>query len=260
MLNLLKIEWLKMKNYKTFWILSGLYVIAVFGVNVIVYNIKMEVDKADPMLKTMLSTPFNYPQVWHSVSWLSTWLLYFPGFIMIFLITNEYTFRTHRQNVIDGWSRRQFVVVKLFLGLVLAIVSTLFMTIAALVFGALGSTAFSLDNSVHIFYFFVTACIYILFAMMLAFLFRRAALAVGVFFIYGLIFDNLLSGLINNRTQSPLGDYLMPLQVADSIIPVPFLAKFAPYPPVLVVSLIIAIVWIIAYHVLMIWKFEREDL
>ena len=39
MLHLLKIEWLKLKNYRTFWILSILFLISLFGINYIPYQI-----------------------------------------------------------------------------------------------------------------------------------------------------------------------------------------------------------------------------
>ncbi len=260
MFELLKVEWLKIKNYKTFWILSALFIIAVFGLNTIVYNIKLEVDKADPVLKAMLSSPFDYPQVWQTVSWVSTWLLFFPGFIMIFLITNEYTFRTHRQNIIDGWSRKQFVGIKLFMGFLLALICTTLTMIAGLIFGQISASEFSAEKMENILYFFLTAMIYILFAMTLAFLFRRAALAVGIFFIYGLIFDNLISSYINSKTQTPIGSYIAPLQVADSLLPIPFLKQLLPNQPVLWIALVITLAWIVIYHIFMIRKVEREDL
>jgi hypothetical protein len=40
---LLYIEWLKLKNYRTFWILGILYLISIFAVNYIGYRIQEEV-------------------------------------------------------------------------------------------------------------------------------------------------------------------------------------------------------------------------
>jgi ABC-2 type transport system permease protein len=188
------------------------------------------------------------------------WLLYFPGFIMIFLVTNEFTFKTHRQNIIDGWSRKQFVMVKLAMAGILAIVCTILMTLASLAFGIASGSDFSFSNLQYIGYFFVLSYIYMLFAFILALFLRRAALSVGIFFIYALIFDNLLSGFINSQTKSPLGTYISPLQVADDLFPIPFIDKMLPNRPEIMLCLLISIIWIALYHFISLHKFENEDL
>jgi ABC-2 type transport system permease protein len=260
MLDLLKIEWMKIRNYRTFWILFVLFIISVFGINLIVFKVKQAIDDADPMLKALTGGPFGFPDVWKTVGWLTGWLLYFPGFIMIFLVSNEFTFKTHRQNIIDGWSRNQFVSVKLVMALILALVCTLLMVLASLVFGISSGSGFSGGNLEYIFYFFLNSYIYMLFAFVLALFLRKAALSVGIFFIYALIFDNLLASFINARTHSPTGSYIAPLQVADDLFPIPFIDKILPNRPEKYVLLAICAVWIVLYNYLSLRKFEKEDL
>jgi ABC-type transport system involved in multi-copper enzyme maturation permease subunit len=260
MYNLLKIEWFKIKNYRTFWILFSLFIVSAFGLNLIVFKFKEAIDNADPMLKAITGGPFGFPEVWKTVGWLTGWLLYFPGFIMIFLVSNEFTFKTHRQNIIDGWSRRQFVMVKLAVALALALICTLLMVLASLVFGLAAHSSFSLENLEYIFYFFLCSYVYMLFALMLALMLRKAALSVGIFFIYALIFDNLLSGFINGQTKTPLGSYISPLQVVDDLFPIPFIGKMMPNRPELWVLLLISAAWVLFYHWFAIRKFEKEDL
>lgn len=260
MQNLLKIEWLKIKNYRTFWILFALFIIAVFGLNLIVFRLKQVIDAADPMVKVLTGGPFGFPDVWKTVGWMTGWLLYFPGFIMIFLVSNEYTFKTHRQNIIDGWSRKEFVAVKLVMAAVLAAICTILMFAASMVFGFASGTSFRVDNLQYVLYFFVLSYVYMLFALTLALMLKRAALSVGIFFIYALIFDNLLSGIINGQTQSPMGTYIAPLQVADDMFPIPFIDKMLPNRPELMICLSISLVWIILYHFITIRKFQTDDL
>ena len=257
---LLAIEWMKVKNYRTFWILFALFIISVFGLNLIVFKLKQTIDEASPVIKAFTAGPFGFPEVWKTVGWMTGWLLYFPGFIMIFLVTNEFTFRTHRQNIIDGWSRREFVAVKLAVAAILAAICTIMMVLASFVFGFASGSSFSTGNLQYIGYFFLLSYVYMLFAFILSLLLRRAALAVGIFFIYALIFDNLLSGFVNGQTKSPLGTYISPLQVADDLFPIPFIDKMLPNRPELWTLLTIVSAWIIIYHVVAIKKFEREDL
>ena len=260
MKSLLQIEWMKIRHYKTFWILFALFIISVFGLNMIVFKVKQAIDEADPLLKAMTSGPFGFPDVWKTVGWLTGWLLYFPGFIMIFLVTNEFTYRTHRQNIIDGWSRKQFVSVKLVMAAILAAICTLMMVLASLVFGFASGTSFSVSNLEFIGYFFLTSYTYMLFAFMLALFLRRAALSVGIFFIYALIFDNLISGFISGQTNTPLGSYVAPLQVADDLFPIPFIGKMLPNRPDLWILLVIIAAWIVFYHFISLRKFEKQDL
>jgi len=257
---LLEIEWMKIRHYRTFWILFALFIISVFGLNMIVFKIKQAIDDTDPLLKALTGGPFSFPEVWKTVGWMTGWLLYFPGFIMIFLVTNEFTYRTHRQNIIDGWSRRQFVGVKLVMAGILALICTFMMVLASLVFGFAAGSTFDAGNLEYILYFFLTSYVYMLFAFILALLLRRAALSVGIFFIYALIFDNLLSGFVSSQTKTPLGSYIAPLQVADDLFPIPFLGRVMPNRPELWILLVIVSVWIVVYHFAAIRKFENEDL
>ena len=112
MLRLLQIEWMKVKNYRTFWILLAITIVGMPAFNYTVYDLS---NNSFPKIKgkSILGTPFSFPDVWQTVSWNSSLLLIIPAVLIITLTTNEFTYKTHRQNVIDGWSRSQFINVKL---------------------------------------------------------------------------------------------------------------------------------------------------
>jgi hypothetical protein len=126
MLHLLKIEWLKIKGYKTFGILATLFLVSILGVNYFAYNFKQAAAQGNAQANILLGSPFSFPNVWHTVSYLSGFLLFIPGLMIITSITNEYTYKTHRQNIIDGWSRQQFIHVKIALIVIISILSTIF--------------------------------------------------------------------------------------------------------------------------------------
>ena len=134
MLHLLRIEWLKIKNYRTFWILLAINLLSIPGLNYLIWYIRQNrVPKAG---QAMLGNLFTFPEVWQTVSWNSTMLFIIPAILIITLTTNEFTFKTHRQNVIDGWSRRQFISVKLSGLFLLALFNTVVVLLTILVFGA----------------------------------------------------------------------------------------------------------------------------
>lgn len=262
---LLAIEWMKVKNYRTFWILFTLFVVSMIGINYIYWYIKQQFvtsgDFTAQAAGNLIFGDFRFPAVFKTVTQISSWLLYFPGFIVIFHVTNEFTFRTHRQNIIDGLNRKEFVIAKLAGSLLLAIICTLLILLTSLVFGLIsGDGSFSWEGITYLGYFFVQSCVYILFAFTLAMLVRRSALAVGIFFIYGLIFDYLLAVWISRGTESVAGYYIMPLQVADELNPPLQELKNIIGKTSQTIALGISLAWILFYCVFPIKKFEKEDL
>ena len=86
MLHLLKIEWLKIKNYRAFWVFAILYLVSIFIVTYISWYIEQRTKAQIPETAMILGDSFGFPKVWQTVGWLSSWLLYFPGMIIIMLM------------------------------------------------------------------------------------------------------------------------------------------------------------------------------
>lgn len=262
MLHLLKVEWLKVKNYKAFWIFTILYAFAIIGINYTALYLNELTIQNVPMSGALMGSPYGFPKVWESVGYISSWLLYFPGILFIMLFTNEFNFKTHRQNIIDGWTRTQFISVKFVFAALFSVVATLFIALVALGvgFSATGSR-FSMEGMENLVLIFIQTFSYISFAMLLAVLFRRSGAAIAVFFLYGLIFEYILSSLINLKFNlAPLG-YFLPLQITDVMLPIPFgkdfIYKGAPAMWVMVVT---SIVFLGVYYTITLRKFTKDDL
>lgn len=261
MLHLLKIEWLKLKNYRTFWILSILFLISLFGINYITYLVQSNRPK-DPMSTAIIGSPFQFPEVWHTVTYMSSFLLFIPGVLMIIAISNEFSFKTHRQNVIDGQSRTQFIVTKMLLAGILALVSTLVVFITAVLFGVFETgSVFSFTGINYVLYFFIQAVSYTMVSLLFGLFFRRSGIAIGVYFLYILVLENLLAGLLNKYVNH-VGTYL-PLETTDSLIPFPFFRNITSqfyYEPNFTVLLVLSAVYLTAYILVGKRKYETADL
>lgn len=262
MVRLLKIEWLKVKDYKAFWVFTILYAFAILGINYAGYYINELRIQNLPQTGLLVGSPYAFPKVWQTVGWMSSWLLYFPGILFIMLLTNEFNFKTHRQNIIDGWTRSEFISVKFAFAVLFSLAATIFNFLVALLFGMITTgSSFSFHGMENIAYIFIQTVAYISFAMFLGILFRRSGAAVAVFFLYGLIFEWLLTVLINFKFDlSPLG-YFLPLQVTDVMLPIPFgnqvIYKGAPDEYILVG---VSLLYIGVYYFFAMVKFTREDL
>ena len=272
MLHLLKIEWLKVKNYRTFWILAILYLVSIGGINYIAFNIQERLyakNVGNGSAKLLLGDkPYAFPKVWQASAYVSSYLLFIAGLLMIIVVTNEYSFKTHRQNIIDGLSRSQFILVKLFDGLIIAVVSTILVFFTALFFGYYeGHTDLSFDNFQHIFYFFLQALSYCWIAIVFGVLFKRSGIAIGVFFLYTLVLENVLALILNRAFPSSFfltgsGNYL-PIATNNRLTPFPVLEglqKQFSQPVNVTVQLTLVFVYLIAYFVFTKWKFEKSDM
>lgn len=267
MKNLLYIEWMKIRHYRTFWVLFTLFVVSMFGISYIWWYFNQQLSGSGDMAATAVSAmvfgSFKFPGVFNTITQISSWLLYFPGFVVIFHTTNEFTYKTHRQNIIDGLERSEFIKAKLGFAILLALLCTVIVLLSSLFFGAIsGGGEITFEAVRYMGYFLVQSCVYILFALLLSLLLRRAALAVGIYFIYGILLDFLLASWISKGTDSAIGFYLMPLQVADQLNAniitdkmVNMLGTFKTN-----IALIISLAWIVFYCWFPIKKFQREDL
>jgi ABC-2 type transport system permease protein len=274
LLALVKIEWLKIKKYPAFWWMFGIVALTYPGTNMMFYYGYSEGTKgkevASNVAKMLLGNPFAFPETWHTVAFLSSVFIMIPAILVIMLVTNEYNYKTHRQNIIDGWSRGQFVTSKLFDVVIISMISTILYTAVAFGFGAwadydnIGRWAEQLQ---YIPLFFLQTFAQLTIAFLLGFLIKKAFIALGIFFFYNLILENIAVGYAKFKLND-LGKFL-PFEISDRIIPSPaFMSRFGKdmkeayekaldaIPMHIALTLILtAAIWGFCY-----WKHKRRDL
>ncbi len=262
MFNLLKIEWLKLKNYRTFWVLGILYLVSVFAAGYIGYSVEERTLEQSKELRMIAGTSFSFPDIWQSVSWLSSLLVFMPALLIITFVTNEFVFKTHRQNIIDGWSRSQFINVKIVLVVILSIIATLMVAITSVLIGFLGSRPFSWEGSMYILYFFILALSYNSVALLFSVLLKRTGLALGLFLAYAYFLENLIGNLLDWKIDAKPGAYL-PLNSTDNLIPFPFVKNVTKQilrDPNYTLLLSFAAVYLFCYLFFSVKKFKTDDL
>jgi ABC-type transport system involved in multi-copper enzyme maturation permease subunit len=266
MLQRLQIEWMKLKNYRAFWVLIILYLLSIVGINYITFRVQQNIvatQQAKNMAEMLIGKlPYSFPVVWQMTAFTSSFLLFIPGLLMIMSVTNEYSYKTHRQNIIDGWTRRDFIDSKMLMAIVLTVISTIMVILTAALFGFLeGNEDFSTEHFEYIGYFFIQALSYIMAALLIAVLLKRGALAIGVYFLYTVVIENVIKSVLNHYFNNA-GRY-MPLQSTDELIPVPMLYKLkVPFltPPHYPSLLIAVTLYLAAYFIVTARKFEKDDL
>lgn len=224
MQKLLAIEWLKLKNYRTFWVLIILFAVLQPLLN---YEIENGMLHFSFNGASVFSKPYAFPAVWGYIGYFGSYFIAFLAILVIIITTNEYTFRTNRQNIIDGWKRVDFLHAKIFMVLLLSIAATVFYVIMSICFGLAcsGSVTELFSGNDKIFYFFLLSVNYLGFALMIALWIKRSGLAISLFLLYAIIIEGILKTILNWRIGNDSGNFL-PLQASDELLPFP-LGKMA---------------------------------
>jgi len=268
MLRTLKIEWMKVKNYRTFWILLAITIVSIPAFNYTIYDLT---DNSFPKMRgqSIFGSPFAFPDTWQTVSWVSTQLFIIPAILIITLTCNEFTYRTHRQNIIDGWSRSQFIYVKLFEVLLLSVLTTIVVFCTSIYFGTvlnkLPENASLFSNTRFVFFYFVQMISYSVIAFLLSTLIKRAGLSMGIFFIY-MVMEQFVVSILRNKYNAKWVDYL-PEEVTDKLIPQPFAQKILStsdwnktWEQHIPIYLAIGALYLTAYCIITSWRFRKSDL
>ena len=274
MTQLLKIEWLKLKNYRAFIVLSIFFVIGVFASNYIVYSVMHNmVNQTSAGAMVGIFNPYSFSGTWQTTSYVTGFLLILPAMLLIISITNEFTFRTSRQNIIDGWNREQFISVKLMMAFIAAAACTVLVAITALVFGATSGTDFSTNGISHIGFFFIKALTYNIIAVFISVLIRKTGFAIGLYFIY-LGAENIISQILDvvslnlrnneNLDLGSIGDYL-PMNASDGLLtfpdnPMKSIARSALPTDYTWLVMILAAVYLILFYFLSRKNILKKDL
>lgn len=258
-LHLVKIEWLKLSSYRAFKVLLILFAISVFGVNYVTHQVA-SLSYNGNNASMLIGTPFQFPSVLHTVSYLSSFLLFIPGLILILIMSNEFNFRTHRQNIIDGLSRSQFITAKIALVVIISIVLSILVFIIASLYGLIEGGTFSAGYLKYIVYFFIQSLSYTSIALVFAIMLRKSGLSIVLYFLYAFILEEILVASLN-KIARPIG-YFLPLESADKLVPVPLslLKDFNQDIPNEMYFLAASIIWIAAALWFCRYKFLNSDL
>ena len=139
MLRLLKIEWNKIYYYKTTRIFTIIYFGMLLAIGGILAVIKPEIGGMK--LDIAKLGTFNFPEVWQNITFLVAIAKIFIAVIIITNITNEYSNRTLKQNLIDGLSKKEFLTSKVLTNLIFASLSTIFVFAICLFLGLMFSSS-----------------------------------------------------------------------------------------------------------------------
>ena len=109
MIKLLTLEWNKFKDNSVVRLLFFIYLF--------IFPILMLIFKDDNVIpQTPFFDPkdiFRYPGIWEWLGYIGNWMVYFIlGFLIVYIISIEVTYKTMRQNIITGLTRTDYFISK----------------------------------------------------------------------------------------------------------------------------------------------------
>lgn len=228
MKRLLDIEFHKFRYSKSSKVLTIIYLVIVV---LLMFAGLVEIDVNGIEVKLAELGIFNFPYVYHLSTYIISFLKIFIAIVLVSLTASEYSNRTLKQNLIDGLSKKELVLSKFYLALVLALLTTVLVFFASLSLGFLfsdytESTAIFSDLEFFL-GFFVSHLLFFCFCLFAGILVKKSAFALGFVFVWW-IFEGILR-LISYVTDLkldlktlPIVESILPLESASLLIKEPF--------------------------------------
>jgi len=232
MFRLLNIEFHKLKHNRASKVLSIIYFGLLTSIALIA-AIKFDVGP----IKFHLADQgiFNFPYIWHFNTYIAAILKFFLLLVIVSMMANEYSHKTLKQNLIDGLSKKEFILSKFYTVVVFAAISTVFVFIVSLTLGYVYSdyNEFSIvfSDLEYLLAFFIKLVGFFSFGLFMGILVKRSAFAVGgivVWFIAESIFKGYLFWQFKNGDFSEVSERVnsvmqfLPLEAMANLIKEPF--------------------------------------
>ncbi|OXA99969.1 ABC transporter permease subunit [Flavobacterium pectinovorum] len=173
---------------------------------------------------------FNFPFIWHFNTYIAAWLKLFLAIVIVSMMANEYSYGALKQNLIDGLSKKEFILSKFLTVVLFALCSTIFVFVMSLILGFSFSSYTEFDvifmDLDYLLAFFVKLTGFFSFCLFLGIFVKRSAFALG-FLLVWLFVESIIKGLLVFQVfpNSNTGDYIMqflPLEAMSNLIVEPF--------------------------------------
>ena len=227
MKRLLLIDLRKLRHSRSITVLTVLYFLAL-GITASSGMEFLKYLKAQGLEFTMWDPTriplYHFPDILHKITYFALNFKFLLALIVIISITNEYSYRTIRQNVIDGLSRSDFLKSKLYSIVLLAIISTLFIFLVGLITGLIYSPYREVQEIVADLEFlpayFLELLGYLVFTMIISILIQRSGLTIGLLSLYSVVIEPIIRLNLPDKVEF-LGDFL-PVNAFSNLILLPY--------------------------------------
>ena len=202
MKRLLQIEFIKLWNNRSSKFLILSYFILLTSIALIA-AIKFDIGPIEFHLADQ--GIFNFPYIWHFNTYVTAIFKLFLAIVIVSMMSNEYSNKTIKQNLIDGLSKKEFIGSKFLTVLSFAGISTVFVFVVSMILGLIYSDYTELSiifsDLEFLLAFFVKLVAFFSFCLFLGILVKRSAFALGFLIIWAIL-EQIIFGILGWKFTS----------------------------------------------------------
>ncbi len=171
---------------------------------------------------------FNFPIVWHITTFFAAQFKFFFAIVVVSMIGNEYSNKTIKQNLIDGLSKKEFILSKFYTIVFFSAVATLIIFVICLSIGlyysSINEVSLIFRDTEFLLAYFVKLVGFFSLCLFLGMLVKRSAFALAFLFML-FILEWILYGImvwkIDEKTADNIQNFF-PLKSMWNLIDQPF--------------------------------------
>jgi len=151
---------------------------------------------------------FNFPIIWHITTFFASQFKFFFAIVVVSMVGNEYSNKTIKQNLIDGLSKKEFVLSKFYTILFFSLAATVLIALASLLIGLYYSSytefRFIVSGTEFLLAYFVKLVGFFSFCLFVAMWIKRSAFALAFLFVTYLL-EWIVFGITTYFTRASTG-------------------------------------------------------
>lgn len=227
MLRLLSIELKKLRYSRSAKVISIVYFVLIAFIALIA---SIEFKFGGVNFRIADQGIFNFPYIWHFNTYIAALLKLFLAIVIVSMTSNEYSYGTLKQNLIDGLSKKELILSKFLTVIGFALISTLFVFALSMILGL----SFSDYNEASIIFsdleyllaYFIKLTGFFSFCLFLGILVKRSAFALGFlliwYFIESIVYGVLKWAVFRGTDIADKVILFFPLESMSNLIKEPF--------------------------------------
>ncbi len=256
-----------MTSYRTFWVVCGLYFVTLAfttasGMEFLKWLSTLIEDFGQKININRIPL-YHFPDVWQNLIWISGLFKIVLSIMVVISITNEYQYRTIRQNIIDGMSRWEFLLSKILTNGLLSLMSVTMIFLIGLITGLIYSPEIILADVFTDLEFlpayFLEIFAFLSYALMLGIIVQRSGLTIIL-----LLLSHMIEAIIkvNLPDQVEWLKQFFPMQSISNLVSLPFaryaLREIQDY--VAIGAVAIAVVWTFLFNYFAYMRLKKSDI
>jgi len=171
---------------------------------------------------------YNFPIIWHITTFFASQFKFFFAIVVVSMIGNEYSNKTIKQNLIDGLSKKEFILSKFYTIVFFSLVATILLFLISLLIGLYYSSYTEINiifrETEYLIGYFLKLVGFFSFCLFLGMLAKRSAFALAFLFV-DFILEWIILGLITWQANFELAEKIQnffPLKSMYNLIKQPF--------------------------------------